>query len=292
MIRLEKNGAIAEIELLGAEMRRYQTADGRERLWCGNTTAWNGVAPVLFPAIGAIKDGTACFGGNAYATPRHGFAKQMAFQLQEQGADFCSLTITDTPDTLAVYPFAFTLTVTHRLLEKGFVTEFRVFNPNAETMHFCLGGHPGFTCPMQDGEAFEDYIVRFEKKEQGTLRKCIPDGLLREEEWADLGEDGQTLALRYGDFDARDTFIFLGLESRKVELVHKDTGKGMRFSFPSSNTLAVWTRPEAHAPYVCLEPWNGVPAFADETGHFEDKPYHVALGPGESFQMQYEAEFD
>ena len=35
------------------------------------------------------------------------------------------------------------------------------------------------------------------------------------------------------------------------------------------------------------EPWQGMPAFADETGRFEDKPYHVSLGVGSAFTCGY-----
>jgi galactose mutarotase-like enzyme len=48
--------------------------------------------------------------------------------------------------------------------------------------------------------------------------------------------------------------------------------------------------PGAQAPYICLEPWNGLPARADETGHFEDKPYHIEIAPGERFSAGYQME--
>ena len=290
MIRLEKNGAIADIATLGAEMRAYATKDGKQRLWGGDTPAWGGVAPVLFPVVGALKDGRVRFGGKEYAPPRHGFARVTEFEVTARGDDFCSLEIHDTPETLEGYPFAFALRVTHRLLAGGFVTEYAVENRGDEVMPFTIGGHPGFACPMDEGEAFGDYEVRFEKPEEGKSLICVPDGIIHGEEAVPLGEDGRTLALRYADFDARDTFIFAGLNSRSVELAHKNTGKGIRFSFPQSGTLAVWTRPEAQAPFVCLEPWIGLPAYADETGNFEDKPYHIKLIPGQAFHTWYQVE--
>ncbi len=290
MIRLEKNGAVADIALLGAEMRRYATSQGKERLWSGDEAVWKSVAPVLFPTIGAVKDGRVRIAGQEYETPRHGFARQMEFEVAAQGDDFCCLEIRETPETLAVYPFPFSLAVTHRLVSGGFVTEYAVENHGDQTMPFTIGGHPGFACPMNDGEAFSDYVVRFEKPETGKALVCMPDGLMREEETIPLGADRRTLALDYQDFDRRDTFIFPGVESRSVELVHRATGKGLRFSFPQSTTLAVWTKPDAHAPYVCLEPWIGLPAFEGETGNFEDKPYHLDLLPGQRFRTWYQVD--
>ena len=72
-------------------------------------------------------------------------------------------------------------------------------------------------------------------------------------------------------------------------MVHRDTGKGIRVSF-DMDVLAVWTSPGKQAPYLCIEPWQGGPAYADETGRFEDKPYHVALGVGEAYSCGYRME--
>ena len=54
--------------------------------------------------------------------------------------------------------------------------------------------------------------------------------------------------------------------------------------------LAIWTMPEKNAPYVCIEPWQGSPAFANETGRFEDKPWCVKLPAGESYECGYKME--
>jgi galactose mutarotase-like enzyme len=53
--------------------------------------------------------------------------------------------------------------------------------------------------------------------------------------------------------------------------------------------LAVWTPPGKNAPYVCLEPWQGCPAYSDESGRFEDKPYHVEVAPGQTYTCAYQA---
>jgi len=344
MIQLKKNGAIAEISPLGAEMRVYRTPDGIDRLWSGNLDVWAGVAPVLFPVIGALKNQVVRIGGQEYPAPRHGFARNMPFQLTEHDTDSCAFVLEDTPDTRKVYPFAFRLIVRHRLLDNGFATEFEVENrggianagelagfgkianaaalTNADEeatagkedisgetdnarktkdvgntikisntkMPFLIGGHPGFACPMNPGEDFSDYCVIFEKEEQGRSLLFAPGGLMGGAEIVHLGADRRTLALDHAIFDHKDTLVFAGLNSRSVKLVHKDTGKGLRFSFPNSPVLAIWTKPDANAPYVCLEPWNGIPAMVEETGDFEDKPYHVAIGVGERFRAGYGVE--
>lgn len=287
MLILTQNGAEMHIDPCGAEMRAFRTADGRQRLWSGDPAVWKGVAPVLFPAIGALKDKQATIEGKAYAVPRHGFVRDKQFQVTEQGEDFVTLTLHESPETRAVFPFSFALSVTHRFLPDGFETRFTVENHSDRPMPFLIGGHPGFACPMNPGERFEDYELRFEKPEKPESLLCTADThLICGVGPVDLGPDNRTLRLSHADFDQLDTFMFAGLNSRSVELVHRETGKGIRFTFDMP-VLAVWTCSGTNAPYVCLEPWQGCPAYTDETGRFEDKPFHVELPVGRAFTCGY-----
>ena len=288
MIELRYHGASMTIDEKGAELRAWH--NGRERLWSGDPAVWKGVSPVLFPAIGVMKNGGATIGGAFYAVPRHGFVRDLPFEVTERGEDFVTLTLEENADTLKVYPFRFALSVTHRFLPNGFETRFTVENHSDRPMPFMLGGHPGFACPTASDEAFEDYVLRFEKPENGDTLLCTREHTLSGAEKAPFEADGRTLPLRYADFDRLDTFIFAGLESRSVELVNPATGHGLRFSFPELPVLAVWTAPGAHAPYVCLEPWQGLPAMDDETGRYEDKPYVLTLPVGRAHTCGYRAE--
>lgn len=290
MINLKYNGAEMKIALTGAEMKSYKDANGHEYIWPGHPEFWKGSAPVLFPAIGALKDGGTTIAGEWYAVPRHGFVREMKFEVTEQGDDFVTLSICQTEETKKVYPFDFVLSVTYRFLPKGFETKFTVKNASDRVMPFLIGGHPAFLCPMNEGEAFEDYIVHFCSEEKGETVLCGgPGHTLEGTEPVDLGSDKRTLQLDHKEFDRLDTFIFAGLNSKAVDLIHKETRKGIRFSY-DMDVLAIWTMPNKNAPYVCLEPWQGCPAFADETGRFEDKPYHVELGANETYTCSYRME--
>ena len=57
MIVLEYQGAVMEIAELGAEMRRFRSKDGVERIWSGDPAVWKSTAPVLFPTINLLKNG-------------------------------------------------------------------------------------------------------------------------------------------------------------------------------------------------------------------------------------------
>ncbi|MEG0492036.1 MAG: aldose 1-epimerase family protein [Clostridia bacterium] len=290
MIELTSNGASMAIDPVGAEMRSFVDSNGKECIWTGDPEVWKSSAPVLFPSIGFLKDGKVTIEGKPYEIPKHGFVRGMLFEVTEQGDDFVTLSIHETAETKQCYPFDFALSVTYRFAKNGFEVRFTVENHSSRPMPFVLGGHPGFTCPMNQGEQFSDYEIHFEKPETGEHRLCTSEHLIGESEFCSLGADHRTLSLDYAAFDRLDTYIFDGLNSRSVELRHKQTGHGLRFSFPEMEVLALWTMPGKHAPYLCLEPWQGLPACADETGRFEDKPHHVSLGVGKAYCCGYRME--
>lgn len=51
---------------------------------------------------------------------------------------------------------------------------YEVTNEGTEDMPFFIGGHPGFRCPLDEGEAYTDYELRFEKDEAAELCTAVP----------------------------------------------------------------------------------------------------------------------
>ena len=92
-----------QVEDLGAQLASIRTPDGAEYLWQGDPAIWARRAPILFPFIGRLREGTYWLNGTPYAISTHGFARDMVFSLVEQGADHIALQITDTPEIRKVY---------------------------------------------------------------------------------------------------------------------------------------------------------------------------------------------
>ena len=281
-------GASATIDSTGGELTGYRK-NGIEYVWQGDPAYWAGHAPILFPVVGALKDGIIRMGGETYNIPKHGIARKREFTLEEKREDSAVFSLRPDAQSLIMYPYQFVLHVTQQLTENGFQTTYAVTNEDKRDMPFCIGGHPAFRCPLQPYESFEDYLLLFEKNE--TVPALYTDGgtLLRRDTAVNLVRDGNQIPLRYSDFDM-DAFIMDGLASRAVSLLHKVTGKGLRFAFDGFSALGVWTPPKKRAPFICLEPWAGLPALTDETGEFLDKPYVMVLKPGETKQFQYAME--
>lgn len=287
-IRLQYGNTKAEIQRKGAQMVSFKGNDGRECIWQADPKVWASHAPVLFPVLGNVKDGVVNIDGKVYPMSKHGFSREPEFAVAKVGDDFVDLVLTPNDDTRQKYPFKFAFHVVYTLKENGFRTDFVVENKSDCTMPFCVGGHPAFFVPMEDGAVFTDYQLVFPYKEEGRSL-LVPGGFIDGQEIIPL-ENGTTLPLDYEWFDTRDTLIFPEMNSRSVDMVHKVSGKGLRISYPKMEVLAVWSKPNAHADYICLEPWHGLPSLANESGRFEEKPYVTLLAPGMSYQCGYEVE--
>ncbi len=282
----EKYTAVARTQ--GGELISFRDWTGTEYLWQGDPAYWSGRDPILFPIVGALKDGTVDTPNGLCRMERHGFARHSEFTLTRQKPDSVTLELTESPETLAQYPYPFLLRVTHRLTETGFETAYEVTNTGVDPMPFCVGGHTAFNCPLVPGERFEDYRLVFDEKEYAHSIAVHPGGLLggflEREEYLFQTD---TIPLRHAIFDEADTLVYDGLRSGGVSLVHKDTGRGLRMDFHGFPMLGIWTMPDKNAPYICIEPWQGCGAFVDETGRFADKPHAVVLAPGEEKSLSF-----
>ena len=286
--RIKTAHAEAVCSTLGGELRSFKL-NGKSYIWEGDPAYWASTAPVLFPTVCATYEESVKFEGVAYPLKKHGFARKMEFTLLEAESDKLVYELCDSKATKELYPYSFRLLITHKINDEGFSTEFNVVNTDTKPIWFTIGGHPGFRCPINEGEKFSDYKLVFEKTEDvdviyttnyggGYIDPSFApvDKLKNTNEWA----------LDHKDYEV-DVLIAPTLKSRKVKLVHKDTGKGIEMDFNGFSALGVWTPPKKEAPFVCLEPWNGLPANLGESGNFEDKPYAINLPVGAEYSVEY-----
>jgi len=69
----------------GAELISIQK-DGQEMLHDGKEY-WNRHAPILFPIVGALKDGKTIIENKTYEMGQHGFARDMEFKQVDKKDD-------------------------------------------------------------------------------------------------------------------------------------------------------------------------------------------------------------
>ncbi len=283
IFELKKGALRATAQTRGGELASLRDGGGREYIWEGDPAFWPGQNPILFPIVGSLLNGKIQINGTTYEMGRHGFARGMEFAPVEQGEDFVALELRETEETLACYPFPFSLRVTHRLLEDGFSTAFSVQNTGGSPMPFCIGGHTAIRIP--EGERFEDFHLLFDQAETADSHLLSPQGIILHDGRKAMLDGTGTLALDYQDFAQMDTLIFSMLRSGNVSLVHRETGRGVRLDFHEFPMVAFWTKPGA--PFLCMEPWLGCAAWDNESGQFEDKLFCATLQPGEVKELAY-----
>lgn len=280
----------AKIDSLGAQLLSF-TKNGKEYIWQRNPEFWENCAPILFPVVGRLRDGVLTIQGKDYPMPIHGFVRSTEMEVSEKTDSSVTFTLSDSPKTMEYYPWKFRFSVTFSLVGNTLTTHFLVENRDTEEMLFGLGGHPAFNVPMEEGAKFTDYQLEFEKEELLAGNDCAPETIeIYSEKKHVILDGGRVLPLERKLFN-QDAMIFEDIASRWVNLVHKDTGKGIHFSYGDFPILAVWTRGEPQeAPYVCLEPWYSMGFRDDEGTNIENKYGIQHLAPGKTFTAEFSAE--
>lgn len=269
----------ARVDSLGAQLVSLKGENGFEYIWTGDEKYWKGQAPVLFPIVGALREGRAKISGEWFEMGQHGFARRREFSLAEQTPEKLSLRLSSDFETKKLYPFEFSLTVTYTLTEDGISTGFSVKNTGEKVMPFAVGGHPGFNVPVNETAAFEDYTICFEKPETQVCPAIVESKALIDPGTAAFTlENQREIPLRHNLF-YHDALIFENLNSKKVQIVNKATGRGVEMDFSQFPMLGIWSA-KNDGPYVCLEPWTGCATRTDEGDEFEKKKGMTFLPAG------------
>lgn len=279
LYELNKHGNKAVVDTFGGELISFQTSDKTEYLWGGDPSYWNGRSPHLFPIIGTTK--------HSSSLKKHGFVRIQDLSLISYTDSEISLCLNDTEATRECYPYSFSFIVTHKLHKEGFTTSYTIRNTDSKAMPFCIGGHVGFACPLHEDELFEDYLVHFPNQEVLHPLTMTSNNLYDDNLRYTLECNQGFLPLSYNLFDS-DALIFNPANVSEVSLIHKKTRKGVHFSFPDFPVLALWTMPHKESPYICIEPWHGMPALVSDGDTLFDKPYVTVLEPSTEKTFTYE----
>lgn len=269
----------------GAELVSFTDGE-KEYIWTGDETYWSGHNPNLFPLIGRLKDGKVLFDGKEYFPAKHGFARGMEFSPVSQTESEITLAITQTGDTAAVYPFDFVFEITHRVFEGGFETVYTVRNTGNTDLPYTVGGHPGINLTAIGASSVEGCRLVFDTAECPTVWYGDENVLIRDDYVrTDILRNTDTLLCTQELFEG-DALMFGDLRSNRVRLV-SPTGAAVEMDYTGFPVMAFWTPPGKNAPFMCLEPWHGLPAKAFESGEFSERPFLITLAPGGEKSLAY-----
>ncbi len=252
------------VNSLGAELVSI-VKENYEYMWSGDAKFWGRTSPVLFPIVGALKDGQYSYNGKNYQLPQHGFARDKEFKLVSQEKDKLSFILSDDANSRENYPFGFQLYITYTLDTSNVTIEYKVKNSDNKTIYFSLGTHPAFALKLDDTITMEDYSLLFNAKESAD--RLLLDGALIGLEKMPCVE-GKKLALYDGIFD-KNALVFDSIISDKVTLKCTKSKHSLSISYPDFPYIAFWSVPKA--PYICIEPWEGIADSIDSSGQLEEK---------------------
>lgn len=278
MITLKNDRIEVSIAERGAEMRRL-TLDGNDVLWSGDPAYWTGVAPLLFPICGGLKDNKYTAGGREYTMElKHGYARTSDFTLEKRTCNSVTLLLTSTPETLECYPWNYELRVTYSLRGTALEIGYEVKNTDSSTMYFSIGSHEAYACP----EGIEDYDIIFPQNE--TLNSFELEGSLLKHSTLPILKNARVLPL-YEKYFAVDALVFKDIKSRAATLRNRKTGREITVEFPGCRYLLFWTKPGAG--YICIEPWGGIPPMVDDGAAIEEKEGIESLSAGDIFRRSH-----
>ena len=280
-ITISSGELTARVDPLGAELQSLTDAAGREYMTDADPRWWTGHAPILFPIVGALNGNRYYLDGREYAMGKHGFARQALFACEEhEPYEWVRFALADDEATRAAYPFAFRLDLFFRIWGATLTVTATVTNRDDKPMPFSFGFHPAFAWPLPGGAAKEDHRIVFEQDEPQPIRRIDADGLVLPESFA-TPVVGDTLVPEPSLFEP-DALIWDRLRSRACTFGAPD-GASLALEWENLPMLGIWQKPGA--PYLCIEPWQGIADPVGFAGDFPDKPGIVTLSPGEDTQF-------
>lgn len=265
----------ATINTLGAELIQLEK-ENHNYIWTIDETYWNKTSPILFPIVGRLKNDTYTIEGKTYELPRHGFARNFEFELENQTENTVVLLFTENQETLKQYPFQFELRLKYELIENSLKINYSILNKSQETMPFSIGAHPAFAI---DG-LFSDYTLDFNQSENFISYELEKEQF--NNSFKKIPSENGKINLDYALFE-KDALVFKHLKSNILTLLRKNQPY-ISVEFKGFPYLGIWTKP--NAPFLCIEPWCGLADNINHNGNIYQKEGIQLLDNNTEFQRE------
>ena len=267
----------ASIKHSGAELFSLKNNQNKEYIWEGNPDFWGKHSPVLFPIVGTLKNNTYTINEKEYQLSRHGFARDMEFNLISKTENSATFSLKSNEETLKKYPFDFELQLIYTLNETALNITYKVINKSETKMPFSIGAHPAIALP----DNFEDYAFEFEKEE--VLQFSLLENDLVSNKTKILETIENLVPLNYKLFE-NDALVFKTLESNSLTIL-ENSKPYVKVDFTDFPSLGIWTKDQA--PFVCIEPWFGYSDTAENSGDLFEKEGILILDAKQTFNSKF-----
>lgn len=259
--------------------------DNVEYLWTADSKYWGRHAPILFPIIGRVKDNKYRVGQEEFELGQHGFARDCEFKLLESKGNTILYKLISDENSLKKYPYKFELYIEYKLEANRLKISYKVNNIDEQKIYFSIGAHPGFNCPLLEGEKFEDYYLEFNKTEVAKREFLDDESLLFTGENELFLDNTNILSLSKNLFE-KDALVFGDLKSNIVTIRNNKNRKSISMDFEGFPFFGIWSKID-ESPFVCLEPWFGHADPINFNGDYREKPGVITLDIGKEFNCGY-----
>jgi galactose mutarotase-like enzyme len=277
---ISNSNLTAQINHFGAELFSLKNSQNKEYIWEGNPAFWGKHSPILFPIVGTLKNNCFHYKESEYHLSRHGFARDVEFELIEKSENSATFSLTSSEDSRKVYPFDFELQICYSLEENELNIGYKVINKNDSIMPFSIGAHPAFALP----KPFESYALLFEHNEILTSYELEND--LLSDYFSTIKMINNQVPLNYSLFE-KDALIFKKLESKSITILENQNPL-LRVRFDNFPNLGIWTK--SNSPFLCIEPWLGYSDIVHSTGNILEKEGIQLLEPKKSLECNFNIE--
>ncbi len=275
------------IAVKGAELQSiYNKQTGLEYMWDADPNFWAKQSPVLFPIVGGLKNGRYQFNGKDYQLSRHGFAREIVFEIENQTETSVTFFIESSAETLKNYPFDFKFSLVYTIEKNQLTVAYIIKNKGEEKLYFSVGAHPAFKVPLVSGDAYEDYYLQLNKTETTGIYPLSPEGLIELETVPMLDNTNQlplTKELFY-----KDALVFKELQSTAISILNHNNKNGLTLCYEGFPYMGIWAA--KNADFVCIEPWCGIADCVDTTGKLEEKEGINSIAKNETFKRSWSVE--
>ncbi|RFS18394.1 aldose 1-epimerase family protein [Emticicia sp. C21] len=287
MINITNAVISATINPKGAELvSLVHQASQIEYMWSADPAFWGKSSPVLFPIIGSVKEDSFIYEGKNYNLPRHGFARERVFTVENQTEESVTFLLKSDVTSLTVFPFLFELRLHYSLDGNQLSVKYEVTNTGNTEMFFSIGGHPAFKVPVVGGTSYEDYYLEFNTTEDLMRWPLTKEGLIEaapEKLPVENGRIPLTKELFY-----QDALVFKHLQPDRVTLKSDRTAHQLTFDFKGFPFLGIWAA--KNADFVCIEPWCGIADSANHNQQLTEKEGINQLSANEIFERTWTVE--
>ena len=288
MIVIENSSLRVVIKTQGAELDSIRhKAHQLEYLWQGDAAFWGKKSPILFPIVGTLKDNNFSYKGKKYTLPRHGFARDKTFSVEQHSADSATFLLVSNAETLKNYPFSFEFRICYALKDNTLCVTYAVKNTGSDDMYFSVGGHPAFRLPLVDGTIYTDYFIELNQAETSGRYPLSINGLLELKSNFFL-ENSNKIPLNPALF-YEDAVVLKHLEATSMAILSDKTPHGLRMTFEGFPYFGIWAA--KNAPFVCLEPWCGISDSVNTTLELTKKEGINQLKNREIFERTWQVAF-